>query len=427
MSERSVTAVILAGGRGTRIAAYRNDVPKPLLPVCGKPVLTHQIEALREEGVRDILLVTGHMAEQIEACYGDGADFGVRIRYYREPEPLGTAGALFRLDLRGDFLLLNGDMIFSFDLHKMLAFHRERRALATVFAHPNTHPADSTLLETDETGKITGLFMKEDRPALYDNLCCAGIEILSPALFGSPPAAGKAHLERDVLLPAVGTGRLFAYKSSEYVKDMGTPARLRETEADLLRGLVQKKKSALPQRAVFLDRDGTLNEHRGYIARPEDLVLLPGAAEAVGRINRLGYLAVLVTNQPVVARGGCTPEELRTIHKRLQVLLGEKGAFLDGIYVCPHHPDRGFPGENPAFKTDCACRKPKPGLLLRAAADLHIDLSASYMAGDTDRDVQTARNAGCVPVLLTDAPGAPDDGVLRYGCLDAFARTLGPV
>ena len=176
---------------------------------------------------------------------------------------------------------------------------------------------------------------------------------------------------------------------------------------------------------MFLDRDGTLNVYKGDLAQPQDLELLDGAAEAVRRINEKGYLAVLATNQPVVARGGCTMQTLDDIHCRLEALLGERGAYLDAICFCPHHPDKGFAGENALYKTDCACRKPKPGMLLRASQELRIDLSASYMVGDTARDVQTARNAGCRPVLLSDDADDPAAcGAPVFRSLLQFAETL---
>ena len=140
----------------------------------------------------------------------------------------------------------------------------------------------------------------------------------------------------------------------------------------------------------------------GFLRHIDQLELLPGAAEAVRKINESGYLAIIVTNQPLIARGEVTVPELREIHNKLETLLGQEGAYVDGIYYCPHHPHKGYEGEVPELKIDCLCRKPKPGLLYQAAKDFHIDLAASYMVGDGDNDVQCGINAGCTPVLLTD-------------------------
>ena len=414
-------AIILAGGRGTRLAALHGDIPKALVPVCGKPVLVRQFEMLRQAGIRDVTLVCGHLAQQIRDFCGSGEAFGMQITYYTEAQPLGTAGALFHLDLREDFFVLNGDLVFDVDLGSMIAFHREKQAHATLFAHPSAHPFDSAWIGADETGRVYAFCRAEERPAFAHNLSIAGIAILSPTLLRQCTAREPMDLDRDVLRPNVG-GRIFAYKSYEYVKDMGTPQRLREAGRDLAAGIPEKRQKNRPHAAVFLDRDGTLNVYKGYISEPDEIELADGAAEAVRIINEKGYLAVLATNQPVVARGACSMETLDRIHCRLEDLLGEKGAYLDAVYFCPHHPDKGFAGEDPRYKTDCDCRKPKPGMLLRAAEELHIDLAASYMVGDTQTDVQTALNAGCRPVLLAENTDDPRAQV--FPDLLRFAGTL---
>lgn len=425
MLKRNMKAVILAGGRGSRLASLYPDIPKPLVPVAGVPVLERQLRMLRREGVRDVVLVCGHLAQQIKDCCGSGERFGLRIEYFTETQPLGTAGALFHLDLHEDFLLLNGDLVFDVNLGSMLERHVRSRALATLFAHPSTHPSDSMWLSADADGRVDAFLPANERPAFAHNLSNAGIAILSPELLAMCSARVPMDLDRDVLRPNVKSGRIFVYKSCEYVKDMGTPQRIGEVERDIARSLPEKKQKNRPHEAVFLDRDGTLNVYKGYITKPQDLELIGGAAEAVRRINESGRLAVLVTNQPVVARGACTMRQLDEIHCRLEALLGAQGAYLDAICFCPHHLDKGFAGENPRYKINCDCRKPKPGMLLRAAAELHIDLSASFMVGDSMTDVQTAENAGCTPVLLGDGaeePLPPD--ALIFPDLLRFAETL---
>ena len=416
-------AVILAGGRGTRMGAMCADTPKPLLPLAGEPVIMRQIRALSAEGIRKITVVAGYLADRLISALGDGAAFGVSLRHYREETPLGTAGALGSLGLTEDFLLLSGDLLFSFSLPDMAAFHRERGALATLFAHPNAHPFDSAVLETDGADRITAFLPKNGKPAEYPNLCNAGIQIVSPALFAALPAGSPADLDRDVLRPAVSTGRLYAYRSAEYVRDLGTPARFAAAGADLAAGLPRRLRRDVPKPAVFLDRDGTLNVYRGDIAAPEQIELLPGAAEAVRSLNLAGVPAILVTNQPVVARGLCSMETLARIHMRLETLLGEEGAYLDAIYVCPHHPERGFPGEVPALKIPCRCRKPSPGMLLMASKRFGISLSDSWMVGDTRRDMETAGNAGCRGAfLLCGKQETPPPGVPVYPDLSAFTQ-----
>lgn len=408
--------VIMAGGKGTRISSVASDIPKPMIRICGKPILEHQIENLRACGLNDITLVIGHLSEVIKDYFKNGQDFGVRISYFEETQPLGTAGALFKIPtLTDDFLLMCGDLIINVDFNRFMDFHRKCKAWASLLVHPNDHPFDSSILTTEtlppnekgglpiETHKVTGWISKEDERHDYRNRVNAGIEIISPRLLKEtkkhftprhPDQPDKIDLDRDVLRPNIHSGHIYAYETPEYVKDMGIPSRLQEVEKDMMEGKVLARNLKRPQRAIFLDRDGTINTYKGFLTHVEDFELLPGAAEAIKLINRAGFLAIVVSNQPVIARGECSFETLQSIHNKMDTLLGREGAFLNAIYYCPHHPDSGFAGELPDYKFDCNCRKPKPGLLLKAAHDLNIDLSLSYMIGDSERDVQAGINAG---------------------------------
>lgn len=414
--------VIMSGGMGTRIASIANDIPKPMIRIGGKPILEHQIENLKACGLTDITLVIGHLGEVIKDYFGDGKDFGVQISYFVEDHPLGTAGALFQMpELIDDFLLMCGDVMIDVDFNRFINFHREKQAWASLMAHPNGHPYDSSLLITEtlppqqpgglpvETHRVTGWMNKEDERLYYKNRVNAGIEIISPKLLEvtmkdfkprHPEHPDKIDLDRDVLKTNIDTGKIFAYDTPEYIKDMGTPDRFYEVEHDLKSGKVAARNLQNKQKAIFLDRDGTINVYKGFLTNPDDFELLPGAVEAIREINHSGYLAIVVSNQPVIARGDCTFKELQIIHDKMETLLGKEGAFVDAIYYCPHHPDKGFEGERPEYKMDCDCRKPKAGLLLQAAKEWNIDLAQSYMIGDSERDVEAGRNAGCKHSIL---------------------------
>lgn len=415
--------VIMAGGKGTRIASIANDIPKPMIQIGGKPILEHQIDNLKACDLTDIILVIGHLGDAIKDYFQDGKDFGVNISYFTEDHPLGTAGALFKMNLTDDFLLLCGDVMIDVDFNRFIAFHKQHQAWASLMAHPNGHPYDSSLLVTEilepqekggvpvESHRVTGWLNKEDERLYYKNRVNAGIEIISPDLLKEtmkhfvprhPEQPDKIDLDRDVLKPNIKSGRIFAYDTPEYIKDMGTPDRFYEVERDLKSGKIAARNLSKKQKAIFLDRDGTINIYKGFLTKEEDFELIPGVTEAIKLVNHSGYLAIVVSNQPVIARGDCTFEELQTIHEKMETLLGKEGAFVDAIYYCPHHPDKGFEGERPEYKFDCNCRKPKPGLLLQAAKDWNIDLSQSYMIGDSTRDLEAGRNAGCKQSLLVN-------------------------
>ena len=399
----------MAGGRGTRIAELFPDIPKPLIPVAGMPILEREIRSLCAQGFKDIILTVGYLADKIIAYFGDGSQFGAKIDYFVEESPLGNAGALFRLREKiGDepFLLLNADAAFDVDFNRMVAFHQNHGGLVTLFTHPNSHPYDSGLIIADKNGHVEKWLAKEDeRPQWYDNRVNAGLHVIDPKVLdislksleinkesGFPQ--GKVDLDRQILKPLCGSNVMFCYDSPEYVKDMGTPERFHQVEADYKNGVVQAKNLTNKQKAIFLDRDGTINKYVGFLRNIDDFELIEGVAEAIKLINQSGYLAIVVTNQPVIARGEVTWEELNEIHKKMATLLGKEGAYVDGIYICPHHPDKGFEGERPEYKIDCDCRKPKPGLLFQAARDFNIELSESYMIGDSHRDVEAGENAG---------------------------------
>ena len=396
--------VIMAGGKGTRIASVNAEVPKPMLEVCGKPILEHQIEVLKRQKLTDIVLVIGYLGSVIRDYFQDGSKYGVHISYIEEKELLGTAGSFYYLKdiIQDDFFLLNGDLIFDVDLHRFMNFHKEKHALATLFTHPNNHPYDSGLIIANEDGTITKWIHKEEERGFLRNRVNAGIHIISPMVLQRFTELKKTDLDREVLKPLIPFGRVYAYDSPEYVKDMGTPERYRQVEQDLLKGRVRARNLDRKQKCIFLDRDGTLNVYKGFLTDIEELELIPGTAEALKFINSSEYLAIVITNQPVIARGGCSVQELEEIHNKLETLLGKEGAYIDALYYCPHHPDKGFEGERPEYKIECDCRKPKPGMLLKAAEDYNIDLYQSIMIGDGKNDMEAGKAAGCQTILVDE-------------------------
>ena len=399
----SMKVVIMAGGKGTRISSVASDIPKPMIEIDGIPVLEREIQCLKEQGFKDFIITVSHLGHIIMNYFGDGLDFGVHIEYFVEEQPLGNAGALFELKnkLTEDFLLLNADSIFDIDFNRIVKFHKEKGGLVTLFTHPNSHPYDSGLIIADKTGAVEQWLTKEDaRPKYYQNRVNAGLHVVSPEILEVRPEGAKVDLDRQLLKPLAGTGKMFCYDSPEYVKDMGTPDRYEAVCKDFADGVVAGKNLKRKQKAIFLDRDGTINKYVGFLRDIDEFELLPGVAEAIGKINRSGYLAIVVTNQPVIARGEVGWEELQEIHNKMETLLGLEGVYLDGIYFCPHHPHKGYEGEIPELKFDCDCRKPKPGMLLKAAEDFNIDLSQSWMIGDGENDIKAGEVAGCKTALI---------------------------
>lgn len=405
--------VIMAGGKGTRISSVFSDIPKPMIKIDGIPILEREIMCLKEQGFTDIVITVSHLGKIITDYFGDGTGnspvtnipFGVHIEYYFETEPLGNAGALFKLKdkLKDDFLLLNADALFDIDFNRFVEYHIRKGGLATLFTHPNSHPYDSGLIVADRDGHVEKWLSKEDeRPEYYRNRVNAGLHILSPELLEQDINTPKVDLDRQILKPLAGTGKMYVYDSPEYVKDMGTPERYQQVCKDVVNKKVESRNLRNQQKAIFLDRDGTLNKYVGFLTDIDKFELLPGVTTAIRQINEAGYLAIVVTNQPVVARGEVSVANLQRIHNKLETLLGGEGAYVDAIYYCPHHPDKGFVGERIEYKIDCQCRKPKPGMLFEAARDFNIDLSNSWMVGDGKNDILAGKAAGCKTALIGD-------------------------
>ena len=416
--------VIMAGGKGTRISSVASDIPKPMIKIEGVPVLEREIECLKKQGFNEIIITVSHLGSIIIDYFGNGSGnspvtgkpFGVHIEYYVEKEPLGNAGSLFKIKdkLTSEFLLLNADAMFDVDFNRFITFHQKHGGLVTLFTHPNSHPYDSGLIVADKNGAVEKWLAKEDaRPKYYRNRVNAGLHVINPKVLEHVSIDGdsigktgvdgkpiKVDLDRQLLKPLAGTGEIFCYDSPEYVKDMGTPERFYSVCKDCKEGRISAKNLKHKQKAIFLDRDGTINKYVGFLKNIDDFELIDGVAPAIRKINESGYLAIVVTNQPVIARGEVSFEKLEEIHNKMETLLGKEGAYLDAIYYCPHHPHKGYEGERPELKIDCNCRKPKPGMLLKAAEDFNIDLSQSWMIGDGENDVRAGINAGCKTVLL---------------------------
>ena len=382
--------IIMAGGKGTRIASVNSEVPKPMIEVLGKPILQYQIECLKKQNYTDIYLIIGHLGSVIKEYFQDGSQFGVNIKYIEEKEPLGTAGALYLLRdvLTEDFLLLNGDIIFDINIQKFYEAHVANAGLVTLFTHPNNHPYDSGIIIADKENRVTNWLHKEDERQWYQNRVNAGLHFMSPGILEKFTELKKVDLDRDVLKPLIPSNQLFVYDSSVI--------------EDIRCGKVQAKNLNNKQKCIFLDRDGTINKYVGFLRDIDEFELLDGVAEAIKKINESGYLCIVITNQPVIARGEVTYEQLDEIHKKMETLLGEKGAYIDCLYYCPHHPHSGYEGEIKELKFDCECRKPKPGMLMQAAQDFNIDLSQSWMIGDGETDMEAGKNAGCSVLKVTE-------------------------
>jgi histidinol-phosphate phosphatase family protein len=397
-----VLAVIVAGGLGTRARAMTgDDLPKALLPVGGAPILEHQMRVLAAHGVTRLVILAGYLGGVIESYLREHPPAGLEVSVRTEAAVLGTAGAV--IDAREslgaeDLLVIFGDLLFNLDFARLAADHRASGAAATIVCRPNDHPVTSDLVEVDDAGRITALLPRKGRaPGDYRNLVPSGIYMLARRDMDGFPRGEKLDFFQDYF-PALHArgGVLQAHRSTGYMCDIGTPEGRAAAERDLVSGRFDRLGPGKPRPAIFFDVDGVLNEEvpgMGILA-PDEVRLVPGAGAALRAANHAGVLAVAATNRPQLAKGQVTRAQLERIFGRLETGLAGEGGFLDRLYFCPHHPERGFAGEVAALKTDCDCRKPHAGMLLRAMRELPVDCARSAMIGDTWRDIAAARAAG---------------------------------
>lgn len=400
--------VIIAGGKGTRLGL--KDIPKPMVKIGDKPLLEHQIDLAKRYGVDEVFILSGHLANVIEEYFEDGSKFGVKIHHVVEPYPLGTAGSLKLLEgkLNDRFLVFYGDVVMDFDIASFIEFDKQYNSIGTTIIHPNDHPYDSDLLEINKNNKVTKVLPKPHQVGeYYQNLVNAAVYIFSPKIFEYIEEGISQDFGKHILSKVVEAGEtLIGYKTPEYIKDMGTADRFEAVKNDFLTGKVARLNKQNKRPCIFLDRDGVINKNMDSKPLCKDFELLEGVADAIKSINKSDYLSVVVTNQPMIAKGFVTFEEVENTHKKMETLLGEQHAYLNGIYYCPHHPEKGFDGEIKELKINCECRKPKAGMLFRATKDLNIDLEHSWMIGDSQRDIEAGKNANCKTISIKEDFGA---------------------
>ncbi len=415
-------AVIIAGGQGTRLRSVTGAaMPKALVPVAGVPIIHRQFRLLKRYGLTEVVVTAGHLADALTAGIEPEAErLGLHLHVRVEDSPLGTGGGLpAAQDVLGDepFLALCGDIAVDMDFDRLRDHHKETNADATIVVHPNDHPHTSDLVVVDEAARILQIVPRGTRDSgEFRNLVFGSVYVLSPRVWDFIDPHSKQDLNNDVFPRMIREGAaVLAYNTPEYLRDVGTVERLRVVEHDIATRRMERMNWSCPRPAVFFDRDGVLVKDAGSrgVTRPDDIHLLPGAAEAVRDVNEAGYLAVVVSNQPGVAKGFLSMEDLDRITGRLDMELGKVGAWLDRVYYCPHHPESGFDGERPELKVPCACRKPEPGLIHRAVKELPLDLDRSVLIGDTAREIGAARAVGIPAYGVRTGHGCED-------CTDAL-------
>ena len=387
----TTAAVILAGGRGTR--SVDPNTAKIAQQIGDKTLLQWHLELLSNSSIHEALLVTAHLAEQVQALADRTQVPNVQLRVIQESHPQGTFPAL-RVAIQESgadrFLVILGDIWTSFPIDDFLAAWDASTLPVAAIIHPSLHPQDSDAVVPQPDGTVRAV-SKSQRDESTRNMSATGVFAFTREYVGN--TTGFTDIGSQVLQSAAESNQLFAYVSSHYFKDTGTPDRLQGARDDWASGAFTRRGNTAARPALLLDRDGVLNPALPEVYRPDDFALIPGVAQEIARANSQGIPVLVATNQPGLAKGFMTFTDHEAIRARLDALLMEQGAFIDDYAFCPHHPESGFGGEVPALKVRCSCRKPEPGLLKDLLERHRLDHHQSVMVGDSVRDEQAAEAA----------------------------------
>lgn len=432
LRNREVRVLLMAAGLGTRLRPLTDSVPKCLVPIHGRPLLDYWFDRFAEAGLRHVLINTHHLPGRIrEYIRRLNATGRFEVRETFEPTLLGSAGTVRAnrdwVPPGGEALIVYADNLSGVHFGDMLAFHRAQGAEMTMLLFRSLAPKRCGIAQLDDSGRIVGFEEKPRQPR--GNLANAGIYAMSAAAYHEIADAGAFDLGFDVLPRFVG--RMHGFSFDGYHRDIGTLESLAAAEADMAAGRVvapaRLKINVGSRPAVFLDRDGTVIRQVHYIAEPGDVALLPGAAEALRMLGEAGFARVLVTNQSAIGRGLVTEQQAKAVQVEVERQLGEQAAAIEGYYHCPVAPSplstNGHGGADRAT-IDHPDRKPGPGMLLRAARELNLDLSRSWMVGDMVSDLLAGRNAGCCGSLLVRTGHGTDADEATLATADEVAHDL---
>ena len=406
MTRQKYDVILACGGLGTRLREITNNTPKPLYLIEGKSTLERCIEQLNLYQYKNVLITIGYKSNKFtEYIVELNKKFKINIDVYVEEKPLGECGALWIIkdNLCNDFVFINGDLIFSIDFKKLRLFHQRLSSKLTLVTHTSDHPEDSDLVSVPNGTLVEDIFLKTLDKKIYKNayLGNSGIFVINKELLDilNPPKEEDSKSVFHFIVRSIFNQKIniYSYNTTEYIKDMGTPKRLKVVQEDLSKGIVSHKNYKNPQKALFLDRDNTLIkcEIGKYVTNKNKIEFIIPNIDNIVKISLKYDLVCLVTNQPVIAMGKISLRELDEINSILVKFCLSKGLKIDIVTFCPHHPHKGFKGELEILKQDCFCRKPNPGLLFEQAFLRNINLKESLMIGDSDNDFFAAKNAGC--------------------------------
>ncbi len=379
--------VVLVGGKGSRVASLLNGKSKPELNITkNKKIIDFQLDKLTKYN-KKIFFLSNYRFQTLKKYLKKKYSKFLNYEIIEETNELGTAGALKILEKKKfeNFLIIDGDLLFNVDFKKFLSSHQKNKSDCTLLIHPNNHPYDSDAVEIDKNNKVTKIYKKNDK--FKPNNCLSGIKIIKKNCLKFIELNKSQDFTKD-FLPKIfkHKKKIYGYETREYIKDIGTPDRIIQAKFEIKTKKYKNGslKKTLP--AIFIDKDGVINKLNKKKHYQSVKNIIPGSIKALKLINNSKFLSVMITNQPAIAKGIISEKKFKNDLKFLTSKLGKKNVFLDKIYYCPHHPEKGYKNEIHHLKINCKCRKPKNGLFLKAIKELNIDVKNSFMIGDQFSD-----------------------------------------
>ncbi|MEK7169297.1 MAG: HAD-IIIA family hydrolase [Patescibacteria group bacterium] len=377
-------AIILAGGRGERLRPFTDNLPKPMVPVNGKPFLEYVVELLRENGITEIVMLLGYLPEKITEYFGDGKKFGVSIKYSigSVDDFTGTRVRNAAPLLADEFLLLYSDNYWPLNLEKLTGFYREKNVTGSLVAYSNVNGdaehGQENNVRVQEDGRVAyyGPFSKDPNLNAVD----IGFFLMKKNIIDMMPK-DNFSFEHTILPKLIQNNSLAAYVTDHPYYAITTVGQIPVVE-DFFKS----------KKVIFLDRDGIINRQmppHDYVKKWEEFEFLPGVLDAFTALTKAGYEIYIITNQRGISRGLMTEDDLKDIHIRMTAEIEKHGGQIAGIYHCSHGND-----------DNCLCRKPKPGMFFQAAREHKLNLTKSVFIGDTESDRLASEAAGCKTIIL---------------------------
>ena len=400
---KNLETFIVAGGEGKRFKPVSNK-PKIFAKIGRIKLIDLILKNLKLFNLAPITFFAGKKKNFFQKCVNRKYK-NTKINIISETKLLGTSGCfslISQKNLKRDLLILFGDLLFDINFKKFYNFHLKNNSDITILSHPSDHLFDSDILEVDTNNRVQNIYFKpHTKKILVNNLTMAGIFIINKKLLKEIPKNKKQDFSKNFLRNSLKKNyRIFSYKTREYCKDLGTFKRFKKVKKDFKLKKNKYFKLENKVKAIFLDRDGVINVDQGPLKYSNPLNFLPNTKNALNRLRKLNYLIILITNQPSVAKGFMTIEKLENSFKSLETNLSKINFYFDSVYYCPHYPISGYKNENKHYKISCTCRKPKPGMIIKASKDFNIDLKNSFLIGDSLTDYQTAKAAKVKPIIL---------------------------